>query len=161
MFEDEDHRFYMDQALEIAESCRDIEWYGVGCVIVSPSKEILATGYTGELKERDGKLRHAEDVAIAKAQSRGKDLKGAILYSTMEPCSVRASGKTPCVSHILEAGIGAVVYGAREPFDPALNIVCEGRGKLAERGVRVIHFEESEERCLKSVVSKRIEKSSV
>ena len=155
MSDEETHLNYMNMALEVAESCKDIEWYGVGCVIVREGKEILATGYTGELKEADGKLRHAEDVAIAKAKSAGISLKNATLYSTLEPCSVRASGKTPCISHIIEAGIGSVVYGAKEPYDPALGIVCEGDGFLTKKGVNVVHLRQLEEQCLKSVVSKR------
>ena len=71
MFEKNDHLHYMNMALEVAESCKDIEWYGVGCIIMSPAQKLLATGFTGELKEAGGKLRHAEDVAIAKAKAAG------------------------------------------------------------------------------------------
>ena len=149
------HLVYMREALEVAECCRDIEWYGVGCLIVSSRGEMLSTGYTGELKESDGKFRHAEDVAIEKAGLKGQDLKGAVLYSTLEPCSVRSSGKTPCIHHILNAKIGVVVFGAKEPYDPKLNIVCQGSSLLTQNGITVIQIQETEQLCLASIISKR------
>lgn len=151
----DEHIHFLQMALEVAEQCRDIEWYGVGCVITDTLGGVISTGYTGELIE-EGKMRHAEDVAIAKAQATNRELgKDSYLYSTLEPCSVRASGKTPCCSHIVAAQIGTVVYGAKEPFDPALGIVCEGDSVLERAGVKVIYLEAMKERCLLSVVSKR------
>ena len=145
----------LKRALEIAEGCHDIEWYGVGCVIADQNGRILSTGFTGELKDESGKGRHAEDVAIQKAADLHVDLNNAILYSTLEPCSIRASGKTPCVQRILSTGIKAVVYGAKEPFDAALNIVCDGDAQLKAAGIDVRFFNQLEAECLKSVVSKR------
>jgi len=151
----DEHIHYLQMALDVAEQCRDIEWYGVGCVITDAQGEVLSTGYTGELIE-EGKMRHAEDVAIAKANAQNRALgKDTYLYSTLEPCSVRASGKTPCCSHIVASQIGTVVYGAKEPYDPALGIVCEGDSVLEKAGVNVIYLEAMQERCLTSVVSKR------
>lgn len=150
------HLEYLRLALEIAENCRDIEWYGVGCVIAAPDGRVISTGFTGEMLEAEGKLRHAEDVAIEKAVMAGIDLREATLYSTLEPCSARASGKTPCVSRIISSGIRTVVFGAREPYDPALNIVCKGMDELGAAGVDVIYLKEIEEECLESVVSKRV-----
>jgi pyrimidine deaminase RibD-like protein len=151
----EDHCEFMRRALEVAESCHDIVWYGVGCIIVNSKKEIISTGYTNELSDREGKGRHAEDSAIQKAAKAGKDLKGTVIYSTLEPCSVRASGKTPCVQRILDAGIAMVVYGAREPYDPKLGVVCEGHEKLEKAGIQVVELREMAVECAASVVSKR------
>lgn len=150
------HALMMEEALEVAERCKDIEWYGVGCVIVNSQGAIISTGYTGELLE-EGKMRHAEDIAISKAIEGGlfPGNQGAVLYSTLEPCSIRASGKTPCCQHIIRCGIKTVIYGAREPYDEALGIVCEGDSLLTSAGVQVIHLREYEDRCLKSVISKR------
>jgi pyrimidine deaminase RibD-like protein len=151
-----EHSRFMHEALRVAEQCRDIEWYGVGCVIVNCDGAIISTGYTGELLE-DTKMRHAEDVAISKALEGGYNLAtpGVTLYSTLEPCSVRASGKTPCCQHIIDCGICTVVYGAKEPFDESLGIVCQGEAVLRDRGVHVVFLQEFEEVCLKVTVSHR------
>lgn len=151
----EKHHNFMLKALSVAENCRDIEWYGVGCVIIGPNDEVLSTGYTGELQESDGKYRHAEDIAIEKALSNNVDLNNVTLYSTLEPCSIRASAKTPCVRHIIQNGIKKVVIGAKEPYEPALGIVCNGTNELSESGVEVIFLSDFEDRCLKSARSKR------
>lgn len=144
------HAAFLEQALAAAESCREVDWYGVGCVIVDRRGQIAATGYTNELSDEDGKGRHAEDAAIVKAAAAGVDLRGAALYSTLEPCSRRASGKPSCVSKILETGIGTVVFGAKEPFDPDLQIVCEGARVLSEAGLEVVQLVEFEAKCLQS-----------
>ena len=148
------HEHFLKQALEVAAQCRDIQWYGVGCVIVDSAGALLSTGFTGELKDAEGTFRHAEDIALEKAASH--NLAGATLYSTLEPCSVRASGKMPCVDRIVSSGIGTVVFGAKEPFDPALNIRCEGAQKLKDAGIRVTYLSAMEPECLRSVVSRRI-----
>ena len=152
----EKHCGYLHEALKVAQNCQDVEWYGVGCVIVNAEGIIIGTGYTGEIIE-EGKMRHAEDVAIAKAIASGQKLAepGIVLYSTLEPCSIRASGKTPCCHHIIDSGIKAVVYGAKEPFDANLGIVCEGDSVLTKAGVHVTFLSELESLCLTSVVSKR------
>ncbi len=152
----EEHSRFMREALRVAQQCRDIEWYGVGCIIIDGDGASISTGYTGELFE-NAKMRHAEDVAISKALEKGRNLAtpGVTLYSTLEPCSVRASGKTPCCQYIIDCGISTVVYGAKEPFDENLGIICQGEGVLRDRGVQVVFLREFEEICLESVVSKR------
>ncbi len=55
---------------------------------------------------------HAEREAIRSA-GEGVDLRGVTLYVTLEPCST--CGRTgACTDAILEAGVGRVVYGARD-----------------------------------------------
>jgi pyrimidine deaminase RibD-like protein len=152
------HHLMMHEALRIAENCKNIQWYGVGCIITDSQGTIISTGYTGELLENE-KMRHAEDIAISKALESGKCLKvaGMVLYSTLEPCSIRASGSTPCCQHIIDSGIKTVIYGAKEPYDKALEIICQGDAVLKGAGIQVIFLKEFEERCLKSVVSKRLQ----
>jgi pyrimidine deaminase RibD-like protein len=117
---------------------------------------VLSTGYTGEML-LDGKMRHAEDIAISKALASGVDLSsdGVTLYSTLEPCSIRASGKTSCCKIIIDNKISTVVYGAKEPYDERLGIVCEGHATLQAAGIKVIFLESMAEQCLQSVVSRR------
>lgn len=59
---------------------------------------------------------------------------GCTMYSTMEPCSHRLSGKPSCASLIISAGIARVVMGLAEPPN---FVVCEGVAQLEAAGVRV------------------------
>lgn len=82
----------------------------VGAVIVKQGR-VLGEGY----HEQAGQA-HAERRAIQDATERGhgKELTGATIYVTLEPCS--SYGRTPpCTEAILRAGIGRVVYGAVDP----------------------------------------------
>lgn len=154
---DNDSKF-MDYALELARNCRGVSYYGVGCVIVGANGDVLSSGYTGEQSDEIDCLpvcKHAEEIAIEKARLSNTELKGATLYSTLEPCSERRSGLKPCVEYIIEAGIAAVVYGAREPFNPQLNIDCRGHEILEKAGILVRELYSYNERCLESIVSWR------
>jgi 5-amino-6-(5-phosphoribosylamino)uracil reductase len=138
----------MRLALAQAENCSDIEFYGVGCVIVSRDGEVLATGFTGELAHaHNGQLkkRHAEEVAIIRVEALGTSLVGATLYSTLEPCSERSSGLLSCTQRILGSGIERVVFGAYEPYDERLKITCQG-----EKLLQICN-----DACLESIISKR------
>ena len=88
----------------------------VGCVIVSPEKEILSMGYNGFPRgvddevparhERPTKYEfvvHAEENAILNAGRNGTRLSGGILYVTMPPC-------TRCAGSIIQAGIKEIIY---------------------------------------------------
>lgn len=101
----------------------------VGCVLVK-NNTIISTGITGENADGNG-IPHAENIAIFKA---GKNVVGATLYVTLEPCA--HSGKTsPCVDLIIQSKISRVVISTIDP-DPRVN----GRGikKLEEAGIEVV-----------------------
>ncbi len=150
------HAKFMGLALETARNCVDIKWYGVGCVIVAFSGEIISTGYTGEFLDIDGSKRHAEEIAISKAYDSGQkeSLKSSVLYSTLEPCSCRSSKKKTCVENIVEAEIPVVVFGAHEPFDIELGVDCEGEEILQKKGIKVLCLKEFEQQCLESAMKK-------
>jgi diaminohydroxyphosphoribosylaminopyrimidine deaminase/5-amino-6-(5-phosphoribosylamino)uracil reductase len=77
----------------------------VGAAIVR-NGEIIATGHHRKAGEA-----HAEVDAMARTTG---PLSGATLYVTLEPCNHQ--GRTgPCTSAIIEAGIGRVVIGCRDP----------------------------------------------
>ena len=82
----------------------------VGAIIVK-NGQVLGEGY----HERAGEA-HAERRAIshAREQGYGDDLKGSVLYVTLEPCT--SYGRTPpCTEAILESGISKVLYGCVDP----------------------------------------------
>ena len=127
---------WLAEAIELAGRCpRSDGAYSVGAIIVDRSGNRLSDGYSREL---DPKV-HAEEAAIRKA--RHLDLSGACMYTSMEPCSRRLSGRTPCVEHIRSAGIARVVYAMREP---TTFVQCDGTQQLRVAGVETIQIGELE-----------------
>lgn len=105
-------RHWMDQAFALSLECTPVDTaYCVGAVIVGSDGLELARGYSRE--DPDKKL-HAEGAALAKV---GGTLHRATIYSTLEPCSVRASSSESCAQLIIEkTGIVRVVYAVTEPL---------------------------------------------
>lgn len=100
------------EAVALARRCRPVSTaYSVGAVLVSASGELLATGFSRDVDPHV----HAEESAIRRALAAGCSLQGAVLFSSMEPCGERLSGRTPCARHIIESGIARVVYALAEP----------------------------------------------
>ena len=98
----------------------------VGCVIVSAGR-IVGEGW----HVRAGGA-HAEAAALADAQAKAHDVRGATLYVTLEPCN--RHGRTPaCVDAVLRAGITRVVAAMHDP-NPAQ---ADGALRLRDAGVCV------------------------
>src|SRR5438270_9927979 len=122
--------------IELSRSCpKSDRSFAVGAVLVDSADRLLTTGYSLEL----GPGWHAEEVALHKAAEDGLDLHGCTLFSSLEPCSVRLSGKRPCTEHVLAAGIRRVVFALAEP---PLFVRCEGRAVLEAGGVEVVQLPE-------------------
>ncbi|KAJ3034094.1 DRAP deaminase [Rhizophlyctis rosea] len=137
-------RDYMLQAIaEANKSPSSDQAYCVGALLLSPGPHptILSTGYSRELPGNT----HAEEVCLLKLPSPTL-AHGATIYTTMEPCGLRLSGKTPCANLLLEAKIGRVVMGVKEP--PNFVAECSGAASLRSMGVVVDHVEGLEEECL-------------
>ena len=101
----------------------------VGCVIASPTGEILGQGFT----QRAGGP-HAEVVALHDARARGNDLRGATAYVTLEPCAHQ--GRTgPCCDALIAAGIAKVVASLPDP-NPL--VAGQGFARLRAAGVEVL-----------------------
>lgn len=120
---------WMRLALDWSRRCPPVESaYNVGAVVVRDGVE-LAYGYS---RETDSHV-HAEESALAKLS--GMELTGASVYSTLEPCSRRASRPRTCTQLIIEAGISRVVYALREP---PIFVDCDGVELLAAAGLAVV-----------------------
>jgi diaminohydroxyphosphoribosylaminopyrimidine deaminase / 5-amino-6-(5-phosphoribosylamino)uracil reductase len=108
--------FYMKKALRLAQKGLGFTTPNpsVGCVIVQSNGEIVGLGIT-----EPNRARHAEVVALQMAGERAHNLRGATLYTTLEPCShtVGSDGLTrvPCATHIADYGIVRVVSALQDP----------------------------------------------
>jgi pyrimidine deaminase RibD-like protein len=119
----------MERALELARRAgeRTRPNPRVGAVIARGGKIV------GEGWHRKAGGPHAEVLAVADARKRGRRVRGAVLYVTLEPCSTH--GRTPpCTELIVREGLAEVVAGTVDP-----NPRHRGRGLrlLRRAGVRV------------------------
>ncbi|CAN6625422.1 bifunctional protein Rib2p [Trichomonascus vanleenenianus] len=143
----ESHRPFMQMALEEARKCGPTETaFSVGAVLVKDG-EVLETGYSRELPGNT----HAEQCALQKYFDRTgeKDVPpGTVIYTTMEPCSLRLSGNEPCVDRILKTSIKTVFVGVMEPD----TFVKKNTGldKLRHAGVEYIHIPGFEAEAIKA-----------
>ena len=99
----------------------------IGCVIVRDG-EVIGAGHTQPAGQA-----HAEIQALRDAQARGKDVRGATAYVTLEPCS--HYGRTPpCSNALVQAGLVRVVAAMADP-----NPLVAGRGlaQLEAAGIEV------------------------
>ena len=125
---DEDDRF-MRLALELGSrgGHRVMPNPRVGCVLVREG-QVIAEGWHDHI----GGL-HAEQMAIADAESRGVPTQGSTAFVTLEPCN--HFGRTPpCTEALLWAGVDRVVIGA---MDPNPTVRGEGAKSLIANGVNV------------------------
>ena len=128
-------RRWMRRAIELGRRCPPVPGaYSVGAVIVDAAGRELSAGWS---RESDPQV-HAEESALTKLGSRHPGLPGATLYSTLEPCSHRASRAVSCTRLILAAGIPRVVIASREPG----HFVADAQGAelLAAAGVEVVEL---------------------
>ncbi|MBG0567561.1 deaminase [Actinoplanes aureus] len=125
-------RHWMHAAITVSRTAPLVPTrYAVGAIIVDHDGSVLATGYTGETDP----AHHAEEVALARIP--GVDLSRATIYTTLEPCTMRASRPAACTNLLLAAGIGRVVLALREPL---LFADCDGVETLREYGVEVLEL---------------------
>ena len=122
--------FWMDRALALARRAQ-------GATAPNPA--------VGAVLTRDGRLLgegwhrgpgqpHAEAEALADAQRRGHDPRGATLWVTLEPCCHGPTKRTPpCAPRLIQAGIAEVRAAVPDP-----NPLVSGRGRelLMASGVR-------------------------
>lgn len=133
-------RHWLREAIDLSRRCPpSMTAFSVGAIIVSIGGTVLATGYSREGGAHD----HAEEAALAKLPSGHPGLVDATLYSSLEPCSTRASRPLSCTQHILTVRIPRVVFAWREP---ALFVDCNGAEQLRADGVDVVEMPELADR---------------
>lgn len=119
------------RAIELSGDCPPAQnAFSVGALLTDATGRVLATGYSRENDPHD----HAEEAALAKTGADG-GLATSTMYSSLEPCSTRASRPRSCTELILAAGIGRVVFALREP---AVFVDCHGAENLRDAGVDVV-----------------------
>src|SRR4030088_3146280 len=98
----------------------------VGCVIVK-DQAVIGRGHT---QPPGG--HHAEIEALADARARGRDVRGATVYVTLEPCS--HFGRTPpCTDALIAARVSRVVFAVQDP-----NPQVRGQGAEALRQAGIV-----------------------
>ena len=118
----------LTEAIEVSRNCTPCpSCYRVGAVIVTADGQHF-TGYTHE----SSATHHAEQEAIAKALKTGADLRGGSIYSSMEPCSKRASEPESCTEQILRYGFKHVAFAL---YEPGCFVKCHGAARLRDAGV--------------------------
>ncbi|KAJ3907445.1 diaminohydroxyphosphoribosylamino-pyrimidine deaminase [Lentinula edodes] len=154
------HLQFLRLALDEAKKCTPTPTaFCVGCVIVScleAEPVVISAGYSRELPGNT----HAEANALSKfrslswdqlskfnasAQSHADILASADVYTTMEPCSIRTSGLSPCAEALIDARVKRCFIGVGEPDD---FVHCEGAQKLVDAGIDVIWLKGLEEESL-------------
>jgi pyrimidine deaminase RibD-like protein len=128
-----DDERHLRAAVDLAKNCPpSTSAFSVGALIIGDDGTLLATGWSRETDEHV----HAEESALAKL--RGDDrLATATIYSSLEPCSTRASRPLSCTQLILEAGLPRIVFAWREP---SLFVDCEGAELLSAAGREVVEL---------------------
>ncbi|RKP03179.1 hypothetical protein CXG81DRAFT_4466, partial [Caulochytrium protostelioides] len=129
---------YMELAIAEARHCTSVaSAFNVGAVVVR-DRQVLATGYSRELPGNT----HAEECCLIKLQDPQTGvpaaLDRAVLFTTMEPCGERLSGKVPCAHRLIAAGIRTVYVGVREP--PHLVANTSGHRQLLNANIAVVYL---------------------
>ena len=105
----------------------------VGAVLVGTNGKVLAATHRGDLRVGD----HAEYTLIERYLS-DRNLDGATLYVTLEPCTRRNPPKKPCAERVVGARIRRVFVGIT---DPNPDICGRGVQYLMNHGVEVDFFD--------------------
>jgi tRNA(adenine34) deaminase len=110
----ENDNYFMQMALQEAESAADENEVPVGAVIVHGDRRVIASDHNRREQLRDPTA-HAEMLAITQAsEALGSwRLDDCTLYVTLEPCPM-------CAGAIVQARIPKIVYGADDPKSGAV-----------------------------------------
>ncbi len=117
-----EHERWMRRALALADRAAAAGEVPVGALVVREG-EVLGEGWNRMIAASDPTA-HAEIVALRAAAARVGNyrLPGAVLYVSLEPC-------TMCAGAMVHARIARLVFGAREP---RAGVVCSTCNLLDE-----------------------------
>ena len=145
-FDEHWHQRFLALSEQIATWSKDPS-RGVGAVIVSPSKQIVSTGFNGlprgvedrpERLERPVKydlIVHAEMNAIIQCARNGVSPIGCAIYSSFFPC-------VNCALAIVQSGIETVVtYRTEDGDEHWLNSIEKSRIVFEEAGLRFLELD--------------------
>jgi pyrimidine deaminase RibD-like protein len=122
-------------------------------LVDAKTNTVITTGYTLECEgnthaEQSCFIKVAKEHNISEEQLVDVLPEETVLYTTVEPCFKRLSGKLPCVQRILKLGnaIKTVYVGVKEPE----KFVGEntGRKQLEDAGIEVVLVEGMEKEIL-------------
>jgi pyrimidine deaminase RibD-like protein len=131
-----DDRELLARAVALAGRCPPSRTaFSVGALVVDAAGGVLAEGWSRRRDPHD----HAEESALADLGAGWRAPPGSTVYSSLEPCSSRASRPRTCTELILAAGVDRVVFAWREP---AVFVDGEGAELLRTRGVEVVELPE-------------------
>jgi pyrimidine deaminase RibD-like protein len=102
----------------------------VGAVVVK-NGEILAQAHRGEFPKS-----HAEFIALEKKLA-DKQISGATVYTTLEPCTVRNDPRVACALRLVERKVSRVVIGI---LDPNRAVLGQGWETLHDAGIETQFF---------------------
>jgi diaminohydroxyphosphoribosylaminopyrimidine deaminase/5-amino-6-(5-phosphoribosylamino)uracil reductase len=126
---------WLTRAIELSKLCPDSQTaFSVGAVIVDADGSVLSEGFSREIDAHN----HAEEAALGKLPADDPRLRGATVYSSLEPCGQRASRPRTCAQLIIAAGIPRVVVAWREP--DLFVTACQGTALLTDAGIEVVEL---------------------
>ncbi|WP_233515079.1 cytidine/deoxycytidylate deaminase family protein [Marinitenerispora sediminis] len=129
-------RRWLRAAIDLSRRCPpSATAFSVGAVVVAADGAVLAEGYS----RRDDPHDHAEEAALRDLAPDDPRLAAATVYSSLEPCSARASRPRPCSCLILDTVLPRVVFAWREP---SLFVDCDGAERLRAAGRTVVEAPE-------------------
>jgi pyrimidine deaminase RibD-like protein len=131
-----DDRELLARAVALAANCPPSDTaFSVGALVVDVAGRVLAQGWSRMSEPHD----HAEEAALRSLGPGWRAAPGTTVYSSLEPCSARASRPRTCTELILAAGVARVVFAWREP---AVFVDGAGAELLRAAGVEVVELPE-------------------
>lgn len=117
MQELQQHRQWMNYALNLAQAAGEEGEIPVGAVVVNSDNQLIASASNRKERDRDPTA-HAEVLALrAAGQILNRwHLQGCRLYVTLEPCPM-------CAGAIVQSRISQLIYGADDPKTGAIRTV--------------------------------------
>lgn len=105
-----EHEYYMRLALDLAREAGEDGEVPVGCVIADGEGRVIGYG-RNRREEKRSVSAHAEIEALEMACAAQGDwrMEDCTLFVTLEPCPM-------CAGAMINARLGTLVYGAREPL---------------------------------------------